>query len=185
MEAVQSPDHGIDGGRRRPRKEVINAPERSSMSFGSGRLAGLSCALVLPAVVSLALMSQKPAAAAPAAALGPEGEVGEPANGYVGRLDVSPAHAPAGTPVTLSAAGLPPGQAFQPVWNTATGARTVTEAEHRRRPFTPVAYEIAKAKIDQSGRLAVNFVAPDDYGVMHDIVLQQGSRLFTHVEFKL
>src|SRR5260370_3188005 len=103
MEAVQSPDHGIDGGRRRPRKEVINAPERSSMSFGSGRLAGLSCALVLPVVASLALMSQKPAAAAPAAALGPPVEAGEPANGYVGRLEESPTHAPAAAPGTRSA----------------------------------------------------------------------------------
>ncbi len=155
------------------------------MSFGSGRLAGLSCALALPVVVSLALMSQKPAAAAPAAALGPQIEVGEPANGYVGRLDVSPAHAPAGTPVTLSAEGLPPGQEFQLVWNTASGAWKVTEAEYHGREFTPVAYEIAKAKTDQSGRLSVNFIAPDDYGFMHDIVLQQGSRLFTQVGFNL
>src|SRR6267378_2577778 len=129
------------------------------MSFGSGRLAGLSCALALPVVASLALMSQQPAAAA---ALGPQVEVGEPANGYVGRLDISPTHAPAGTPVTLSAAGLPPGQEFQLVWNTASGAWKVTEAEYHGREFTPVAYEIAKAKTDQSGRLSGNFIAPDD-----------------------
>src|SRR5258706_15509943 len=152
------------------------------MSFGSGRLAGLSCALALPVVASLALMSQQPAAAA---ALGPQVEVGEPANGYVGRLDVSPTHAPAGTPVTLSAEGLPPRQEFQLVWNTASGAWKVTEAEYHGREFTPVAYEIAKAKTDQSGRLSVNFIAPDDYGFMHDIVLQQGSRLFTQVGFNL
>src|SRR6266436_4569785 len=186
MEAVQSPDDRIDGGRRRSgNKEITNALKRSSMSFGSGRLAGLSCALALPVVVSLALMSQKPAAAAPAAALGPQIEVGEPANGYVGRLDVSPAHAPAGTPVTLSAEGLPPGQEFQLVWNTASGAWRVTEAEYHGREFTPVAYEIAKAKTDQSGRLSVKLIAPDDYGFMHDIVLQQGSRLFTQVGFNL
>src|SRR5215468_5494503 len=142
------------------------------MRFGSGRLAGLSCALV-----SLALMSQKPAVAAPAAALGPEVEVGEPSNGYVGRLDVSPTHAPAGAPVTLSAENLPPNQEFQLVWTTATGAWKVADAEYHGREFTPVAYEIAKAKTDQSGRLSVKFMAPDDYGFMHDIVLQQGSRL--------
>jgi hypothetical protein len=32
---------------------------------------------------------------------------------------------------------------------------------------------------------AANFIAPDDYGFMHDIVLQQGSRLFTKVGFNL
>ena len=86
------------------------------MRFGSGRLAGSSFTLV-----SLALMSQTPAAAAPAAALGPEIEVGEPSGGYVGRLDVSPPHAPAGAPVTLTAEGLPANQEFQLVWATATG----------------------------------------------------------------
>src|SRR5438309_138979 len=150
------------------------------MGFGSGRLAGLTCALV-----SLALMSQTPAAAAPAAALGPEVEVGEPSGGYVGRLDVSPTHAPAGAPVTLMAEGLPPGQEFQLLWSTASGAWKVTEAEYHGREFTPVAYEIAKAKTDQSGRLSVNFIAPDDYGFIHDIVLQQGSRLFTQAGFNL
>jgi hypothetical protein len=155
------------------------------MGFGSGRLAGLSCALVLPVAVSLALMSPTPAAAASAVALGPEVGVGEPSNGYVGRLDVSPTHAPAGAPVTLTAEGLPPGQEFQLVWNTAVGTWKVTDSEYHGREFTPVAYEIARAKADQSGRLSVNFVAPDDYGFMHDIVLQQGSRLFTQASFNL
>jgi hypothetical protein len=155
------------------------------MACGGGRLAGLSCAPMTLVAVSLALMSQTPAAGAPAPALGPEVEVGEPANGYVGRLDVSPAHAPAGAAVTLSAQGLPPGQDFQLVWTTATGAWKVTEAEYHGREFTPVAYEIAKARSDQSGRLSVNFIAPDDYGFLHDIVLQQGARQFTHVGFNL
>jgi len=150
------------------------------MSFGSGRLAGLSCALV-----SLALISQMPAAAAPAAVLGPEVEVGEPSGGYVGRLDVAPTHAPAGAPVTLTAEGLPPDQEFQLVWITASGAWKVADAEYHGREFTPVAYEIARARADQSGHLSVNFIAPDDYGFMHDIVLQQGSRLFTQVAFNL
>jgi hypothetical protein len=155
------------------------------MNCGSARLAGSSFALVL-----LALMSQVPAAAAlaavaPAAALGPETAVGEPVNGYVGRLDVSPAHAPAGTPVTVTAEGLPAGQEFQLVWDTAIGTWKVTDAEYHGRDFTPVAYQIATARTDPSGRLTVNFTAPEDYGSMHDIVLQQGPRLFTKVGFNL
>ena len=150
------------------------------MSFGSGRRAGLSYALA-----SLALMSQTPAAAAPAAALGPQVEVGQPSGGYVGQLDVSPTHAPAGAPVTATAEGLPPGREFQLVWITADGAWKVADGEYHGREFTPVAYQIAKARSDQSGRLSVNFVAPDDYGFMHDIVLQQGSRLLTQVAFNL
>jgi len=165
------------------------------MSIGSGRLAGLSRALVslglaspglvLSVLVSVALMSQPPAAAAPAAALGPEIAVGEPSGGYAGKLDVSPVHAPAGTQVTLTAERLPPGQEFQLVWTTAIGTWKVADAEYHGRDFSPVAYEIARAKTDAAGRLTVNFIAPDDYGFMHDIVLQQGSRLFTKVAFNL
>jgi hypothetical protein len=154
------------------------------MSVGCGRLAGWSCALVVSAMASLALMSLK-TVAAPAAAFGPQVEVGEPANGYVGRLDVTPSHAPAGTLVTVSATGLPPGQEFQLVWTTATGAWKVAGAEYQGREFTPVAYQIAKARAGESGRFSVTFAAPDDYGFMHDIVLQQGSRLFTQTAFNL
>jgi hypothetical protein len=154
------------------------------MSVGCGRLAGWSCALVLSAMAPLALISSQ-AGAAPAAAIGPQVEVGEPANGYVGRLTMTPAHAPAAAAVTAAATGLPPGQEFQLLWTTAKGAWKVTDYEYKGREFTPVAYEIARTKSDESGRLAVTFTAPDDYGFMHDIVLQQGTRLFTQAAFDL
>jgi hypothetical protein len=150
------------------------------MNRHSVRVAGSACALV-----AAVLMSQARSAAAPSAALGPQVAIGEPSNGYVGRLEVSPRHGPAGTPVTLAAEGLPAGQEFQLVWSTAVGAWQVADAEYRGREFTPVAYEIAKAKSDQAGRLSANFIAPEDFGFMHDIVLQQGSRLFTQVGFNL
>jgi hypothetical protein len=148
------------------------------MNCGSGRLAGFALGL-------LVIMSLAPVSAAPAAGLGPETAVGEPANGYVGRLDVSPEHAPAGTPVTVMAERLPPGQEFQLVWVTAIGTWKVTDTEYHGRDFSPVAYEIARVRTDSSGRFAANFTAPDDYGFMHDIVLQQGPRLFTKVGFTL
>jgi hypothetical protein len=69
------------------------------------------------------------AAAAAAAALGPEVSVGAPENGYVGLLTVSPKHAPAGAPVTLVAEGLPPGQEFQLAWSTAIGAWNVSDTD--------------------------------------------------------
>jgi hypothetical protein len=155
------------------------------MSGGNSRRIGWWCALPLSAMAALAMTSYRQAVGAPASALGPEVAVGEPSGGFLGRLDVTPAHAPAGVPVTVAAAGLPPGQDFQVVWTTATGAWKVTEAEYHGREFTPVAYEIAKARSDASGRLAVTFAAPDDYGFMHDIVLQQGPRLFTQAAFNL
>jgi len=145
----------------------------------------VSLALALLGLVALSLMSQPPAVAAPAAALGPEIAVGEPDGGYVGRLDVSPAHAPAGTPVALTAERLPPGEEFQLVWTTAVGTWKVADAEYHGRDFTPVAYEIARAKTDAAGRLSINFIVPEDYGFLHEILLQQGLRLFTKVAFNL
>ena len=151
------------------------------MWMGSGRAAGLACALMAFALVD----QPDSAAAAPLTALGPEVAVGKPSNGYVGRLDVMPEHAPAGAPVMLKAEGLPPGQEFQFVWVTVNGEWKVANAEYHGREFTPVAYEITKAKSDAAGRLSVTFTAPDDYGFLHDIVLQQGGRLFTQVAFNL
>jgi hypothetical protein len=154
------------------------------MSPDSIRRAGWACAFVAALV-----MSQPPSMATPpapaAAALGPKVAIGEPANGYVGRLAASPSHGPAGTPVTLSAEGLPPRQEFQLVWSTALGEWQVADAEYHGREFTPVAYEIARAVTDEAGHLAAHFAAPEDYGFLHDIVLQQGGRLFTQIGFNL
>src|SRR6516164_5978682 len=147
----------------------------------SGRLAGLACALL-----ALTLMSPvRSMAAAPASSLGPEVAVSKPRDGYVGRMDALPDHGPAGTPVTVTAEGLPAGQEFQVVWVTANGAWKVADAEYHGREFTQVAYEIARVKADQSGRLAAKFIAPEDFGFVHDVVLQQGDRLLTQVAYSL
>ena len=134
----------------------------------------------------LSLVPQSPAAAARlTAALGPEVVIGEPSGGYVGRLVVAPEHGPTGTPLTVTAEGLPPRGEFQLVWCTVDGAWKVTDAEYRGREYRAVAYEIAKLKTDQTGRLNAQFFAPEDFGFMHDIVLQQGGRLFTQTGFSI
>src|SRR3954470_11781460 len=66
--------------------------EVSVMTFGSGRLATLACALF-----ALTFLSQ--AQAAPASAFGPEVPIAEPRDGFVGSLDAVPDHGPAGTPI--------------------------------------------------------------------------------------
>jgi hypothetical protein len=78
---------------------------------------------------------------------------------------VAPEHGPTGTPVTVTAEGLPAGEEFQLVWLTVDGAWKVTDAEYHGREYRAVAYEIAKAKTDQAGRLSANFVVPEDFGV--------------------
>src|SRR5262249_42952648 len=108
-----------------------------------------------------------------------------PSGGYVGRLKVTPEHGQAGTPLTISAEGLPPGQDFELVWHTVRGSWKVKDAEYHGREYVPVAYRIAAVKTDTAGRASASFVAPDDYGFMHDIVLQQGARLFIQTGFNL
>src|SRR6266436_9298530 len=137
-------------------------------------------------LVALSRVPQCPAAAAPlAAALGPEVAIDEPSGGYIGRLIVSPEHGPAGTPLTVTATGLPAGEELQLVWRTVDGAWKVTDAEYHGREYRAIAYEIVKAQTDQAGRLSAKFVVPEDFGFTHDIVLQQGGRLFTQTGFSI
>src|ERR1700737_3373209 len=122
------------------------------------------------ALLSLSLMPQSPSAAPRLAeALGPEVAIGKPSGGYLGRLIVAPEHGPAGTPLTVTAEGLPAGEEFQLVWRTGHGAWKVTDAEYHGRESRAVAYQIAKAKTDQAGRLSATFVVPEAFGFMHDI----------------
>ena len=139
------------------------------MRIYGDRLAGLACVLL-----ALSLVSQPPAvAASPASALGPAVAAGEPSGGYVGRLSVSPEHGPAGTKLAVTAEGLPAGQEFQLVWRTVDGGWKVRDAQYHGRDYQPMAYEIGKVKTDRAGHLSATFVVPEDFGFMHDIVLQQ------------
>jgi hypothetical protein len=148
---------------------------------GIGRAVALACALV-----AIALVSASSGLAAPRAAdFGPEVALGEPSGGYVGRLSVSPSHGPVGTPVTVSGEGFPAEQEVQLIWTTVKGSWKVTIAEYLGRQFTPVAYQIAKLKTDKDGRIATKFVAPEDFGFMHDVVVQQGTRVLTQAGFSI
>jgi len=149
------------------------------MAIAAGRLIALAGALV-------ALLAASPArAASRAAELGPEAPMADPAGGYVGRIAVAPQHGPAGTPVNVTGEGFPAEQDFDLVWRTVKGRWKVTIAEYHGREYTPVAYRIATVKSDKAGRIAASFVAPEDFGYLHDVVLQQGNRLLTQTAFKL
>jgi hypothetical protein len=126
------------------------------------------------------------ALAAPRAAeLGPEVALTEPSGGYVGRLAVKPQHGPVGTLVTVTGEGFAAEQEFELVWRTVKGRWKVTIAEYHGREYTPAAYRIATLKSDKTGRISHSFVAPEDYGFSHDIVLQQGNRLLTQTAFDI
>ncbi|MEA3066673.1 MAG: hypothetical protein QOK41_80, partial [Sphingomonadales bacterium] len=147
-----------------------------------GRERALACALLGFAV---ALASAVGAAAAPRAAeLGPAVSLGEPAGGFVGRLNVVPENGPVGTPVTVTGQGLPPEQDVELVWRTVQGSWKVADGEYHGRAFDPIAYRIATVKTDKAGALTATFTAPDDFGFSHDIVAQHGGRLLTQTAFR-
>jgi len=151
------------------------------MSMGSGRSTGSTGA----AFVLLLVLASPSVAAPTASGLGPEVVLAEPRDGYVGSLKVVPENGPAGTPLTVTAEKLPPHQEFQLVWRTVKGSWKVADAEYHGRDYQPVAYEIAKVKSDAAGRLNAKFVSPEDFGFVHDIVLQQPDRMFTQAGFSV
>jgi hypothetical protein len=141
----------------------------------------LACVLV-----ALALSFPETSTAAPrASALGPEVALTEPAGNYVGRLRVAPEHGPAGTPIAVTGEGFPAGQAIDLVWRTVKGQWKVTIAEYHGREYMPAAYRITTVTSDAAGRIATTFVAPEDFGFLHDVVAQQGDRLLTQTAFEL
>ena len=87
--------------------------------------------------------------------------------------------------MTITAEGLPAEQEFDLVWRTVIGTWKVADAEYHGREYKPIAYRIGKVRTDIAGRASATFIAPEDYGFNHDIVLQQGARLFTQTGFNL
>ena len=127
-----------------------------------------------------AAASLTPAAAN--AQLGREAPLATP-RGFVGRMALSPEHGLPGTPVEVTAEGLPADSEFQLVWRTVKGGWRVGQGEYHGRDYTPAAFEIAAVSSDAAGRLSATFTAPEDYGFQHDVVLQQGERLFNQAGF--
>lgn len=150
------------------------------MTFRNGPLAGQ-----IFASLTLALFCAPTALAAPASAFGPEVAVGEPQNGYVGRMNVAPVHGEVGAPFTVVAENLPPNQEFQLIWRTFDGQWNVTESEYHGREYVPIAYEMARVTSDANGRVQAHFETPEDFGFSHDIILQQGDRLMTQAGYSV
>jgi len=132
--------------------------------------------------ILFALVLLLPAAAS--AQFGPEVPFARP-QGFVGRMALSPEHGPSGTPVRVAAEGLPADTEFQLVWRTVKGGWKVAGGECHGREYQPVAYQIATVRTDMAGKLTAVFRVPEDFGFMHDVVLQQGERFFNQAGFDL
>ena len=137
------------------------------------------------ALLVFAFGMDAPAFAALPSSLGPEVAAGQPSGGYVGKLSVEPKHAPAGTPVTVTGTGFPANQSLTLVWRTVKGAWMANDGEYKGRDYAPVSYRIAEVMSDASGRVTANFTVPEDFGFIHDVVVQQGERLLTQTAFSV
>src|SRR5262249_38889307 len=145
----------------------------SVMTIGVANRRGWAFACAL---LALSLAWSVTAQAAPRAAeLGPQATLAEAAGGYVGRVAVAPEHGPAGARLNVTGEGFAPEQQFDLVWRTVQGRWKVTAAEYYGREYTPIAYRIATVSSDRNGRIAASFTAPEDFGFLHDIVVQQGN----------
>ena len=148
------------------------------MSLGFGMrmniVAGAAFALLLPLAASAASLP---------AALGPEAQLAQVSDGFVGRVSVSPTHGPVGTPVAVKAEGLPANEDVLIVWRTVKGSWKVADAEYHGRDYAPVGYQVAGLKSDAAGTASASFVIPEDFGFTHDIVVQKGGRLLSQTGF--
>ncbi len=144
--------------------------------------AAMAAAVLLMGLAASAARTQE---LSPATALGPEVTVGTPDGGYVGQLTVTPDHGPVGTPIKVAGAGLPPNQEFELIWRTVKGQWRVSQAQYLGREYTPVAYQLARLRTDGAGQFVTTFRSPEDFGFSHDIVVQQGRRVFTQAGFSI
>lgn len=141
--------------------------------------------ILLAALLAVPSLGASRAEAALATDFGPEVAAAQPANGFVGKLSVAPLHASVGANVTVSGDALPANQEFDLVWRTVKGGWKAANGEYHGREYAPVGYRIARVKTDAAGKFAASFVVPDDFGFQHDIMLQQGTKLFTQAGFNL
>ena len=141
--------------------------------------------LLLAAVAAVPGLGASRAEAALASDFGPEMAAAQPANGFVGKLNVAPLHASEGAAVTVSGEALPAHQEFDLVWRTVKGSWKAANGEYHGRDYAPAGYRIAQVETDAAGKFTATFVLPDDFGFQHDIVLQQGTKLFTQAGFTL
>src|SRR4029077_16038676 len=98
---------------------------------------------------------------------------------------VSPEHSPPGTPVRVAAEGLPADTDFQLAWRTVKGSWKGAGAEYHGREYQPLAYETDAVRTDAAGKLAAVFTIPEDFGFVHDVVLQCAYRLFNKAGFNI
>ena len=127
---------------------------------------------VAPAAPSAAVPSSDGVSTAPGAAAPASGAPSAPTP-PLKLLKTSPEKGNVGTQFTITGEGLPPGREAEIFWGTVDGSYvvkpTAETVQFFERKFEPKRAPFGKGAIDAQGRLFATFVAPEDYGEIHDI----------------
>ncbi|MBI4188706.1 MAG: cadherin repeat domain-containing protein [Chloroflexi bacterium] len=94
-------------------------------------------------------------------------------------LKTSPERGPVGTSITLTGDGLPSGKVAEIIWVTVDGSYKTGETkaglalgvEYNGRVYVPKRVSLGRATIAGDGKVTATFIAPEDYGELHDIYL--------------
>ena len=82
-----------------------------------------------------------------------------------------------GARVTASATGLPAGKMADLQWGTVTGGWVIEEYYHfRGKKYSDASSSLGSFPIDQTGRFEAQFVIPEDYGGVHDVIVTVDGR---------
>lgn len=120
----------------------------------------LLVALLAFAAMGLALLLNRPA-----------GAQVQPTQAPPKALSLTPGKAVVGQQVSFSAEGLPPGRTASLVWETVDGDWVIKDYYYfRGKEFKESWYELGRFAVDADGRLAGNFLVPEDYGGMHNVI---------------
>jgi hypothetical protein len=82
-----------------------------------------------------------------------------------------------GARVTASAAGLPAGQMADLQWGTVTGGWVIEDYYHfRGKKYSDASFSLGSFPIDRDGRFEAQFIIPEDYGGVHDVIVTVDGR---------
>lgn len=136
-------------------------------------LAGCSAPAPPPPAAPTAAPAQIAAQASAAPTAGAATQPTSSSSTTQGVLAISPEKGIAGTPFTVTASQLTPGQTVDVQWTTWDGSYSATVAPetlaYNQRTFTEKRVSLGQLTADAQGRATGSYTAPQDYGQLHEV----------------
>jgi len=80
-----------------------------------------------------------------------------------------------GTPIDITAEGLPPNKSVSLLWGTVEGGWVVEDYFHfRGKKYSETMRTLSQATTDGNGRLNARFTVPEDFGGVHEVFVRDG-----------